>query len=86
MGGGCGAQAVGRLPVRRRSYSPPTETRPHAPRARAARPPLHPPQACGAGRRAARAAELLEAAGFGDLKVYRAGWTAWLAEGRPVEK
>jgi hypothetical protein len=43
-------------------------------------------QACGAGRRAARAADLLEAAGYGDLKVFKAGWTGWKAEGRPEEK
>ncbi|KIY98858.1 hypothetical protein MNEG_9104 [Monoraphidium neglectum] len=42
--------------------------------------------ACGAGRRAARAADLLEAAGYGDLKVFKAGWTGWKAEGRPEEK
>ena len=42
-------------------------------------------QACGAGRRAARAAGLLEAAGFTGLKVFKAGWAGWKEEGRPVE-
>ncbi|KAI8476774.1 MAG: Rhodanese-like domain-containing protein [Monoraphidium minutum] len=42
--------------------------------------------ACAAGRRAARAADLLSAAGFTDLSVFKPGWSQWKEDGRPVEK
>lgn len=43
-------------------------------------------QACGAGRRAAKAASLLEASGYSGLKIFKEGWTGWAAAGLPQEK
>ncbi|GBF89756.1 hypothetical protein Rsub_02926 [Raphidocelis subcapitata] len=42
--------------------------------------------ACGAGRRAARAAALLSEAGYTGVKVFRDGMKGWTAEGLAVEK
>lgn len=42
-------------------------------------------QACGAGRRASRAAVLLESAGFSNLRLFKDGWTGWKATGLPQE-
>ncbi len=44
-------------------------------------------QACGAGRRAAAAAALLEGAGVGAqrLRLFRGGWAEWKAAGLPEE-
>jgi 3-mercaptopyruvate sulfurtransferase SseA len=45
-----------------------------------------PPQACGAGRRAARAATLLSEAGYTAVKVFKDGMKGWTAQGLPVAK
>jgi rhodanese-related sulfurtransferase len=48
--------------------------------------PTHKTQACGAGRRAARAAALLADAGYENLRLFKEGFTGWKAAGLPVEK